>query len=114
MQFVEPIRDIKKLAQIKNLLRGEGNVRDLLLFELGVNSALRCSDLLALRVRDVFAADGSVLDSFEVREKKTGKRSKVSITPKVRTTLGEYRRAYPEVCHVPENFLFFARKSYPL
>jgi hypothetical protein len=34
MRFVEPIRDIKKVAQIKNILRGEKKIRDLLLFEL--------------------------------------------------------------------------------
>ena len=32
MNFVEPIRDRKKIAQIKKLLRGEGRIRDLLLF----------------------------------------------------------------------------------
>jgi hypothetical protein len=34
MQFVEPIRDLKKIAQIKNVLRGKNEIRDLLLFEL--------------------------------------------------------------------------------
>jgi integrase len=54
MQFVEPIRDIKKVAQIKNMLRGENKVRDLLLFELGINSALRISDLLGIQIKDLF------------------------------------------------------------
>jgi hypothetical protein len=46
MNFVEPIRDRMKIAQIKNLLRGQGRFRDLLLFTVGVNTALRISDLL--------------------------------------------------------------------
>ena len=50
MNFVEPIRDRKKIAQIKNLLRGEGRFRDLLLFVVGINTALRISDLLELHV----------------------------------------------------------------
>lgn len=50
MNFVEPIRDRKRIAQIKNQLRGEGCYRDLLLFVVGINSALRISDLLQLRV----------------------------------------------------------------
>jgi integrase len=50
MNFVEPIRDRKKIAQIKNLLRGQGRFRDLLLFTVGVNTALRISDLLQLRI----------------------------------------------------------------
>lgn len=48
MNFVEPIRDRKKIAQIKNLLRGEKRYRDLLLFVVGINTALRISDLLPL------------------------------------------------------------------
>ena len=35
MNFVEPIRDRKKIAQIKNLLRGQRRYRDLLLFVVG-------------------------------------------------------------------------------
>ena len=48
MIFVEPICDRKKIAQIKNLLRGQKRFRDLLLFVVGINSALRISDLLNL------------------------------------------------------------------
>jgi len=50
MNFVEPIRDRKKIAQIKNLLRGQVRFRDLLLFVVGINTALRISDLLGLQV----------------------------------------------------------------
>ncbi len=52
MNFVEPIRDRKRIAQIKNLLRGQGRFRDLLLFVMGVNTALRISDVLRLRIGD--------------------------------------------------------------
>ncbi len=50
MNFVEPIRDRKKIAQIKNLLRGQKRFRDLLLFVVGINTALRISDLLQLQI----------------------------------------------------------------
>jgi hypothetical protein len=36
MNFVEPIRDRKKIAQIKNQLRGQHRYGDLLLFLLGL------------------------------------------------------------------------------
>jgi len=52
MNFVEPIRDRKKIAQIKNILRGQDRLRDLLLFVVGINTALRISDLLQLRIGD--------------------------------------------------------------
>ena len=50
MNFVEPMRDRKKIAQIKNQLREQRRYRDLLLFVLGINTALRISDLLELQV----------------------------------------------------------------
>ena len=50
MSFVEPIRDRKKIAQIKNQLRGQMRFRDLLLFVVGINTALRISDLLQLQI----------------------------------------------------------------
>ncbi len=52
MNFVEPIRDKKQIAHIKNVLRGQGRWRDLLLFVVGINTALRISDLLQLRMGD--------------------------------------------------------------
>jgi integrase len=50
MNFVEPIRDRKKIAQMKNQLRGQQRYRDLLLLVVGINTALRISDLLQLRI----------------------------------------------------------------
>jgi hypothetical protein len=49
MNFVEPIRDPKKITQIKNVLKGAGRYRDLLLFVVGINTALRISDMLACK-----------------------------------------------------------------
>ena len=57
MNFVEPIRDRKKIAQIKNQLRGQHRYRDLLMFVVGINTALRISDLLELRIEH-FLDDG--------------------------------------------------------
>lgn len=114
MEFVEPIRDVKKIAQIKNLLRGKGEIRDLLLFELGINSALRISDLLPLKVSDLFESDLSVRDFFNVREEKTNKSHQVTITPKVKDTLALYRETYPNIIESPDNYVFFKKKTYPL
>ena len=41
MNYVEPIRDRKKIAQIVNLLWGLRLYRDLLLFVVGFNTAQR-------------------------------------------------------------------------
>ena len=52
MNFVEPIRDLKKIAQAKDQLRGQRRYRDLLLFVVGINTALRISDLLELQIEN--------------------------------------------------------------
>jgi len=64
MNFVEPIRDRKKIAQIKNQLRGQRRYRDLLLFVVGINTALRISDLLGLQVEHFLDDDQQIKQRF--------------------------------------------------
>lgn len=69
MNYVEPIRDRKKIAQIKNLLRGQGRFRDLLLFVVGINTALRISDLLQLKAAHFLDEKGQIKSRFWIKEK---------------------------------------------
>lgn len=84
MEFVQPIRNKNKIEDIKSLLRLNGT-RDLLLFCLGINSALRVSDLLKLKVIDV--RDKSHL---EVREQKTGKLKRFPLRGNLQALIREY------------------------
>lgn len=114
MEFVEPIRDRKKIKQIKNTLRWGKKIRDLLLFELGINSALRISDLLSLQVMDLFDENDLPKDSFYIKEQKTGKKHKVTITPKVKRTLLDYKNEYESVMKEKTHYIFFNQKKHPL
>lgn len=111
MQFVEPIRSTKHIAQIKNQLRWSWKIRDLLLFSLGINSALRVSDLVRLRIGDVYDTQWQIRHSFDRYESKTGKRTTITITPKVRETLAHYRDTYPHVVSDDTHYLFFNTKA---
>ena len=51
MNIVYPIKDKEKIAQMKAIL--STNKRNLLLFNLGINSGLRVSDILALNIKDI-------------------------------------------------------------
>ena len=113
MQFVEPIRDEKKIAQIKNQLRWSWKIRDLLLFELWINSALRISDLLSVRICDVFDEKNEIREFFDIKEDKTNKTSRVTITPKVLQTLELYKTHYPQLLNRRENYIFFHQKQFP-
>lgn len=61
MEFVEPIREIESINQIRSLLKQKSQ-RDYVLFVLGINTGLRISDLLNLTVDDVW--DGKRVREF--------------------------------------------------
>jgi len=110
MNFVEPIRDRKKIAQIKNLLRGQQRYRDLLFFSLGINTALRVSDLLHLQI-DHFMDDRQGLKQrFQIKEQKRGKRYEVFVNTSIREIFKEYLAAYPDITSNPDHFIFFNTK----
>ena len=81
---VEPIKALKDIKSIKRML--SDNPRDYALFVVGINTALRASDLLGLTVKDVRAilrdADGAF-----VRESKTGKKRRIICNDAARDAL---------------------------
>ena len=77
MERVEPIRSVKKINDLKKYLLGTGNIRNYALIVLGLNSALRISDILNLTWGDVFDFEENEFKTHVyIREKKTGKNKK--------------------------------------
>jgi integrase len=113
MVKVEPIRDLEDIKRLKKNLKERGKVRDLLLFTMGINSALRISDLLRIQVKDVFDKNGKVIAAkkFTMREKKTKKSTYVYVNDSIEKTLKLYAETYPQVTRKPENYLFFRQKG---
>lgn len=69
MKFVQPIREIDEIEEFKKLLdRGPFGKRNRFLFVMGINSALRVSDILNLKVEDVRGKE-----HLRITESKTGK-----------------------------------------
>ncbi len=76
MEYVQPIREQGKINAMKKNLLGdrENGLRNHLLFTLGINSGLRISDLLKLKLGDVLLGEkGNTKDFITLRENKTGK-----------------------------------------
>ena len=86
MEFVEPIRDKKQIDNMKRYLK-ERNLRDWLLFVLGINNGLRISDLLSLQIADV-----KDCDRITIREKKTGKAKDFPLSDNCKKALSEYMK----------------------
>ena len=107
MNFVEPIRDRKKIAQIKNLLRGQQRYSNFLLFVVGINTALRISDLLQLRVGHFLDDHQRIKRRFWIKERKRGKRHEIVINNIIKEALEEYLKSSPGIASDAEHFVFF-------
>jgi site-specific recombinase XerD len=107
MEFVQPIRDKKALETMKKLLKAN-SPRDHCLFVLGINSGLRISDLLTLKVTDVADEKGKIKDRITLREKKTNKLKDFPLGETSRKALKEYLDTLDAG---PDQSLFASRKG---
>ena len=75
-QAGQPIQNEKQLETIKNILL-QSSKRDGLLFVLAVNSGLKVSEILQLKVSDVIAVNEDLQHAIEdyMKERKTWKRN---------------------------------------
>ena len=88
---VEPIRDLKKIETMKKILRaGLQGERNHLLFVLGINSGLRISDLLRLKVGDVVDKKGKTQQHIALYEQKTGKHKRFPLSKAAATAINSY------------------------
>ncbi|MEK4715358.1 site-specific integrase [Sporosarcina sp. FSL K6-5500] len=83
MNYVHPVRDTDQIAEMKKYLQRKSE-RDYMLFVTGINSGLRISDLLPLRVKDAKKT------YFDLREQKTRKQKRIEMTPGLRRELKKY------------------------
>jgi site-specific recombinase XerD len=109
VEFVEPIRDKKKLEGIKRVLLGGNHHRDYLLFVLGINTGLRVSDLLELKWSDVLENSGSFKNSITIREEKTGKAKSFPLNDSARKALTTYMEQNQITDH--DRFIFASREG---
>jgi len=89
---VSPIRKKEHIEAIKKLLKSKP--RDLAIFVLGINTALRASDLLRITVGQV--EDLEVGGSFAIREKKTKKVRKVFLNEASHAAIQAYLKVRRE------------------
>ncbi|MFS0864111.1 site-specific integrase [Fredinandcohnia sp. 179-A 10B2 NHS] len=89
MNFVQPIRDKELINQIKKDLK-QDNPRNYILFLLGINTGLRISDLLKLKVKDV---EGWYI---VIREQKRKKYRRIKMTSELKREIREYIKDKPK------------------
>lgn len=100
MATVDPIREIEDIAKIKSALLAS-SYRDFLFFEMGINTGLRVSDILKLKVSDV---RGKLY--VEIREEKTGKAKKFILNEVLKSELENFIASKK-----PEDYIFESRRT---
>src|SRR5699024_2813140 len=96
---VQPLRSLSEIEAIKTEL--SKRPRDLLMFIIGINTTLRISDILPLKVRDVSG------DYILLNERKTNKAKRIRINESVKNAL---HNLVPSDA-TPDDFLFPSRKG---
>ncbi|MDN5313523.1 recombinase XerD [Thermoanaerobacteraceae bacterium SP2] len=86
---VEPIRSKDKLEQMYNYLKSKDE-KYALLFKFGLNTGLRISDILPIRLNDVFTDSGKFREYLILKEKKTDKEKKIKLNNALRKSIEQY------------------------
>ena len=82
----------QEIWSIRMRLQNIGNLRDLALFNLAIDSKLRASDLLSLRVSDV-ASGSEVQSRVTIRQRKTNRPVRFEITARTRKSIEDWIQA---------------------
>lgn len=117
MKTTQPVRDIVELKKIKKYYcEVKPNKRNFLLIICGLNTALRISDILKLRWKDVYNENLlSFKSHIDVKEQKTGKKTTVFINNNLKEALASFLKDIiakkGKLCDVMEQFIFLGQKS---
>lgn len=110
MNTAQPIRKEADLHRLKEYYRTAcPNQRNYLLLVMGLNTALRISDILSLRWGDVYDFRlKSCKEHLCITEQKTDKKSMILINPNIKKALTEYKKylASQKKKVTEETFLF--------
>lgn len=117
MNTAQPIKDLQELERFKRYyLEVRPNMRNYALLILGLNTALRVSDLLTLQWRQVYDfASGTFLSHLSLVEQKTGKRSQIYLNASIQKALDSYKTALEREETVrPEQYLLPGSQKIPI
>jgi integrase len=106
---VEPIRDPKKIKDLKKFLNGKGSERNYCLIFFGMNSALRISDIVKLKWADVFHENYQYREIVHMKEIKTKKNKGVKINNGGIEALNHYLKSFKQKPELDE-FIFISRE----
>ena len=86
---VAPIKSLADIGKIKRHLLKTHQYRNYLLFVMGINVGLRISDLLSLRISDVWH-NGKCVEAIVIREQKTKKYRTIALNGATEEAIERY------------------------
>ena len=89
LMTVEPIRSKAKIKQMYYYLYGK-HPKYGLLFKFGLNTGLRISDILPIKVKDIYTSDNRFHEYLILKEKKTDKEKKIKINESLKNEIERY------------------------
>jgi len=101
----KPPLTLQEIWAIRIRLQDKGRTRDLALFNLAIDSKLRASDLLKIRVSDI-SSGGQVNSRAMISQQKTSRPVRFEITTRTRKSIETWIEARGLI---PSNYLFPSR-----
>lgn len=109
MSTTQPIKKPDDIERLKQYFYRNGELRNYALITLGVNTALRISDLLRLKWQDVWNFNTySFREHVIITEQKTGKVANIYLNTSCRTCLKELQQSLPDGV-IPSGYIFRSR-----
>lgn len=89
----EPIRDRRRVNEILSYMKGS-NYRNYVMAKIQLNTGLRISDVLKLKVKDFIQPDLRYREYITLHEKKTSKEKKIAINKALKDIIKDYILKY--------------------
>lgn len=80
----------KEVNAIARKIRTSRSLQELAIFHTAIDTMLRVSDIVRLKVDDVMYASGEIKEVYLIRQMKTGEKVEVVLHPPTRTVLKEH------------------------
>lgn len=107
MEYVEALKDVSQINAMKKYLKKHSE-RDYVLFVFGINTGLKITEMLDIKVKDILAKEKCMKDFFTLLHDETKNTKEIFLNPKVSKALLHYIQ---ESQLTPEDYLFKSSKT---
>lgn len=92
MEYVEALRDMEQIHAMKRYLKKSSD-RDYVLFVFGINTGLKITEMLDIRVEDLLDEEGEIKDFFLLPPKESRAVKEIYLNNKVKKAVLDYVQA---------------------